>query len=187
VTGTERRAGRLYEAHGEKLRYLVVGTCNTLLSYGLFVMLLALLGSPLHAFSTSTVPILALAGRNYYIIVQWIAWVLGVPPNALTMRHFAFRSKGDWRHQVLRAYFVYLPAQGVSSVVLLLTVRVAHLTPQVGQLAAIVVATVFTYLGHKYFTFRRPLEGGELPSREQHGEGDSRQLAKGTQARRQDR
>jgi putative flippase GtrA len=186
VTGTRRRAGRLYEAHGEKLRYLVVGTCNTLLSYGLFVMLLALLGNPLHALSSSTVPILALAGRNYYILVQWVAWVLAVPPNALTMRHFAFRSTGNWRHQVFRAYFIYLPAQGLSSVVLLLTVRVAHLTPQVGQLAAVAVATVFTYLGHKYFTFREPPEGGEVPPRERYGEGVSRQVANGTHADRQD-
>ena len=136
----------------------MVGAWNTVFSYVLFIGLLALLGSTLQALSKSTFPAMAVVGRNYYVLIQWVARVLAVPPNTLTMRHFVFRSGGNWRHQIVRAYFVYLPAQVLSSVVLLLAVRVAHLTPQVGQIVAVTVVIIFTYLGHKYFTFREKHE-----------------------------
>jgi hypothetical protein len=105
-------------------------------------------------------------GRDYYVVIQWIVWVVFVPVSTLTMKYFAFRSKGHWLHQIGRAYFVYIPAQGMSSLLLWLTVQVAHLSPQVGQLLTIVFATVFSYLGHKYFTFKTPLVVGEVPPEE---------------------
>jgi len=61
---------------------------------------------------------------------------------------------------------VYLPAQGISSLLLWLAVQVLHLAPAVGQLLTIAFATVFSYIGHKYFTFRIPLETGEVPAEE---------------------
>jgi putative flippase GtrA len=163
--GTRQRINGLYAAHGDKLRYLVVGAFNTMLGYGLFVALLAVIGGPLGALSTSSAAILAFAGRDYYVIVQWMAWALSVPPNTLTMKYLVFRTRGNSLHQIARAYLVYLPALGLSSLVLLLTVRVAHLTPQVGQLFAIAIVTVFTYLGHKHFTFRGVLKDGSAHSR----------------------
>ena len=36
----------------------------------------------------------------------------------------------------------------------------------VGQLLAVFVTTIFSYFGHKYFTFRVPLEVGEVPPQE---------------------
>ena len=59
MTGRDRRAVRLYESHGEKLRYLMVGAWNTVFSYVLFIGLLALLGSTLQALSKSTFPAMA--------------------------------------------------------------------------------------------------------------------------------
>ena len=45
-------------------------------------------------------------------------------------------------------------------------VTLAGLSPQLGQLLTIAVTTIFSYLGHKYFTFKTPLEVGEVPPRE---------------------
>ena len=161
-----RRLGGFYDRHGEKLRYLLVGIWNTAVGYGLFIALLALSGSQLHALESSPLPLVALIGRDYYVLLQWIMWVVCVPLSTLTMKHFAFRSKGHWLHQIGRAYFVYIPAQALSSLLLWLSVQVAHLSPQVGQLLTIVFATVFSYLGHKYFTFKTPLAVGEVPPEE---------------------
>jgi putative flippase GtrA len=162
-----RRLGsHIYAAGGEKLRYLVVGACNTLVSYGLFVALLASLGVWLQTFSGSASGLLSTIGEHYYLVVQWVGWVLAVPVSALTMKRFAFRSTGHSLHQIGRAYLVYLPAQGLATVLLWVMVQVAHLTPQVGVIVVVVVTTVLTYLGHKYFTFRVPLEVGEVPQEE---------------------
>lgn len=161
-----RGLGGLYDRHGEKFRYLLVGVWNTAVGYGFFVALLATIGSQLQTLESSPLPLVALIGRDYYVLVQWIGWVVCVPLSTLTMKYFAFRSRGHWLHQIGRAYFVYIPAQGFSTLLLWLTVQVARLSPQVGQLVTIVFATVFSYLGHKYFTFKTPLAVGEVPPEE---------------------
>ena len=148
---------------GEKLRFLVVGVVNTLMSYVLFLALLATLGEWLRTFSDSSVPVIGFVADHYYLVVQWVGWVLAVPLCALTMKRFAFRSGGHWLHQIGRAYFVYLPAQGLAFVLLWLMVQVMGLSPRISVIIIVGVTTVLTYIGHKYFTFRVPLEVGEVP------------------------
>ena len=147
----------------EKLRYLLVGAFNTLMSYVLFLALLASLGAWLQTFSATSSHLTSVIGDHYYLVVQWVGWVLTVPVCTLTMKRFAFRTKGSWRHQVGRAYLVYLPAQGLAFVLLWLMVQVIHLTPQLGVIVVVAATTVLTYIGHKYFTFQVPLEVGEIP------------------------
>jgi|WetSurMetagenome_2_1015567.scaffolds.fasta_scaffold61366_2 hypothetical protein len=152
---------RLYRDHGDKLRFLIAGVINTAFSYGLFALLLAVLDDPLRSLSDSADPTLAVIGRHYYLMVQWVNWVLCVPPNTLVMKYLAFHSKGSWIRQVGRAYLVYLPTQTLSFGLLYFAVRVLHLTPLLGQLLAIAVALVASYLGHKYFTFREQPQAGD--------------------------
>ena len=160
------QARALYDRHGEKLRYLVVGVANTALSYGLYLVLLWILAGPIHSLAGSSIAWLATLGNNYYLVIQWVSWVFAVPLSTTTMKYFAFRSKGRWSSQVFRAYFIYLPAQGIATVILWAAVTLAGLSPQLGQLLTIAVTTIFSYLGHKYFTFKTPLEVGEVPPRE---------------------
>lgn len=151
--GNGRLSG-LYENHGEKLRFLVVGAANTAIAYVLFIVMLAALQVPFAPLAASTSVVVAFLGRNYYLVAQWTTWVVGVLLSTFTMKHFAFRSSGRYWPQARRAYLVYLPAQGLSSLILWATVTLAHLSPPVGQLVAIGVTTLFSYYGHKFFTFR---------------------------------
>lgn len=154
------RAGALYEVHGDKLRFLIAGAWNTAFSYGLFVGALAVLGGPLGTLASSSARPVAWLGEHAYLIVQWLTWVVAVVQSTATMKYLVFRRPGDFGSQVRRAYLIYLPAQGLSSLILWLSVTVVHLAPQVGQLIAIAVTTVVSYLGHKYFTFALPAEAG---------------------------
>ncbi len=165
VAGTPAPSGALrglYDRHGEKLRYLLVGVWNTALSYVAFLLALKYLGPPLQALSGSP-GLLGWIGHYYYLVLQWAVWVVMVVNSTVTMKYFAFRSKGHLLHEIGRAYLVYLPAQGISTALLWFTVKAVGLSPAVGQFVTIVIATVFSYLGHKYFTFRVPLEVGEVP------------------------
>jgi putative flippase GtrA len=163
VAGTTAQGmlGRFNERHGEKLRYLLVGVWNTAIGYVVFLLALRYLGPTLQALSGSGLA--DWISHYYYLVVQWAVWVVMVVNSTVTMKYFAFRSKGHLLHQIGRAYLVYLPAQGLSSAILWLTVKVLGLSPAIGQLVTIAFATVFSYLGHKYFTFRVPLEVGEVP------------------------
>lgn len=152
----------LYEMHGEKFRYLIVGVWNTIFGYGVFLLLLALLGDPIRVWSSSSNSVVALVGGHYYLVVQWLGWVVAVPQSTLTMKYLVFKRGGRALPQIGRAFFIYLPAQALSSVILWASVSVLHLVPQAGALVAIFVTTIFSYLGHKYFTFRVPLEVGDV-------------------------
>jgi putative flippase GtrA len=160
------QARDLYDRHGEKLRFLVVGVVNTIIGYALFYVLWRLFGPAIGALSASSARPLAFIGEKNYLVVQWIGWAMAVPISTTTMKYFAFRSKGRLLPQIGRAYFVYLPAQAIATAMLWFSVNVLRLSVPVGQLVTIFVTTIFSYLGHKYFTFKTPLEVGEVPPQE---------------------
>lgn len=144
-----------YDKHEDKLRYLVAGMWNTLFAMVLYNILLTLLQPSVHSLAASPSGLLVFLGRNDYNVIFWINWVLCVPQATLAMKYFAFRTPGGrTRREIGKAYFVYLPAQLVSSAIVWLTVERMHLSPRIAQVFAIVFATIFSYLGHKYFTFR---------------------------------
>jgi len=159
---SERSALRsFYEQHGEKLRFLIVGVWNTGLSIVLYNVVLSLtvpLAAELAASPTAWV---AWVGSHFYLVVFWAVWVVAVVHSTATMKYLAFRSPGRFWRQVPRAYAIYLPAQGLSTGILWLAVQVLGLSPRLGQLLAITLTTIFSYLGHKYFTFRAPVEVDE--------------------------
>lgn len=144
-----------YDKHEGKLRYLVAGVWNTVFSIALYNVLLWLLKPAIHSLSGSHLAVLAFAGRNDYNVIFWMGWLLGVPQGTWAMKYFAFRTPGGHLpREIGRAYFVYLPAQLISSGIIWLTVERLRMSPSLGQVFAIAFATIFSYLGHKYFTFR---------------------------------
>ena len=108
--------------------------------------------------------------RALLLVVYWLVLVIAVMQSTATMKYLAFRSPGDYWRQLPRAYAIYLPAQGISTGVLWASVRLLGLSPRLGQLIAIALTTIFSYLGHKYFTFRAPVEVDEVLEHEIAGE-----------------
>jgi putative flippase GtrA len=154
MSSTSNTIRNIYDIHGEKLRYLVVGGWNTLFSIVLFNATLFIFG------------------HQYYLVLFWVTWVIAVVQSTVTMKLLVFRRPGNLWRQVGRAYFIYLPAQGLSTVILWAAVQLANLHASIGQLLAIAVTTVFSYLGHKYFTFRLPISVVEAPSEDAADESE---------------
>jgi putative flippase GtrA len=154
----------IYEVHGEKLRYLVVGAVNTAFSYMLYVIALWFLNAYVApAWSSSSWSALRYLGDHTYLVASISSWIVAVWVSTATMKYLVFRQPGHLIAQILRAYMIYAPAQALSLGILWVTVNILRLSPLIGQLVAIFVTTIFSYLGHKYFTFRVPLEVGEVP------------------------
>jgi len=164
VSSAAEKLRGVYDEHGEKLRYLIVGIWNTVFSYAMFWLAIKLFSVPIEVS-------FGLGPKSVALLLQWAAWVLAVVQSTVTMKYFAFRSKGHLGRQILRAYFIYLPAQGLSSLILWAGMQFLGLPALVAQLAAVFVTTIISYFGHKYFTFRVPLEVGEVPD-QQLIEGD---------------
>lgn len=152
------RLRAVYDVHGEKFRFLVVGAWNTLFSYVLFAAMLWLLGPVLQPLSTSENALAAWIGEHYYLVVQWLSWVIAVPQSTTTLKYLAFRSKGHLPSEIGRSFFVYLPMQAFSSVMLWLFSGVLGIPPLLGQLLTVGISAVLSYVGHKNFTFKQPAE-----------------------------
>lgn len=163
MSSARERLAHIYDVHGEKFRYLVVGVWNTVFGYALFTVMWLALGPTLTGM---------LGKSAAAVTVQWTAWFFSVPQSTTTMKYLAFRSKGRLLPQIGRAYLIYLPAQFLSMGILWTTTALLHLPVLLGQFITILITVIFSYFGHKYFTFRVPLEVGEVAD-ESLVEGDA--------------
>ena len=124
----------------ERVRFLIVGGVNTLLGYGLFV-----------AFEVTLGRYIGYLGSLYasYAIAIVVAFVLH--------RRFTFRVSGTGSVMVdfLRFVSVHVVALLINTAALPLLVEVFGLPPIVAQAIVVVVTTLVSYFGHKFFSFRR--------------------------------
>jgi putative flippase GtrA len=130
--------------HRDKVMYLVVGAWNTLFTYGCFSLLYYLLREHLPSWG-----ILAISFA--------IASIMGF----LTMRYLVFAPVTHPLIEYLRYQAVYLPLLIVNLVVLPLALRYSELNAYVIQALFAVFAVIASYLGNKYFTFRKPRTTGD--------------------------
>ncbi|MCL2525725.1 MAG: GtrA family protein [Coriobacteriia bacterium] len=158
--------------YGEKFRFLLAGGFNTAAGYSLFALGLLVLTpvlTPLAAFAPAgggatfvshLATVLNWIGEHPYLVIQWIMWALSVPIGAFTLKYFAFRAQGPFVKQALRSYVVYLPAQMVASACLFFFATLLGFPVLVAQLFSVAIATIISFLGHKYFTFKQsPADG----------------------------
>jgi putative flippase GtrA len=134
----------------ERVAFLLVGAFNTVFAFLLFAGLAATAGRALDdaglAVLGSLVP---LAGS--YAVAVLVAFVL--------YRHLVFRVRGHVLRDLARFVSVYAVSITLNAVSLPLLVAVG--VPRLAAQACIVVAiTLISYVGHRWFSFRRPPDEG---------------------------
>jgi putative flippase GtrA len=137
----------------ERVRFVLVGGVNTVLGYALFALFDQNHPEVLRS-------LLSLYGS--YLISIVVAFILH--------RRFTFRVAGTGRLWVDLARFasVYAVSLAVNTVVLPVLIKWGGLAPLLAQALIVVVTTLISYFGHKYFSFRRtkraaaPTPSGEL-------------------------
>jgi putative flippase GtrA len=133
----------LYERHGDKMRFLVVGVWNTLFG----IMMLWVLDR--------TIPYDPDSMLQKQLVLT-LNWVINVTHNFFTFKLIVFRTRGNWIAEYLRMYVTYTVTFVVQSVITLTVSQVFGLSVFWASLPAIAVVVVMSYLGHRHFTFRRP-------------------------------
>jgi putative flippase GtrA len=128
----------------ERVRFLLVGGFNTLFGYLLFIIFELSLGDLVGGWVGDLVSLFA-----SYAIATVVAFVLH--------RHFTYRVTGSGNVLVdyLRFVSVYLVSLAINAVVLPLLVEFAHLEAILAQGLIVVITTLVSYFGHKFFSFRR--------------------------------
>jgi putative flippase GtrA len=137
----------------ERVAFLLVGGFNTAFAFLLFAGLAASVGRALDdrglTLLGSLVPLL-----GSYAVAVLVAFVL--------YRRLVFRVRGHVLRDLARFVSVYVVSISLNAV--LLPVLVALGVPRLGAQALIVVViTVISYAGHRWFSFRRPPGGTAGP------------------------
>lgn len=122
----------------QQIRYLFVGAINTLLglltyfviqyNYGVYI---GYLGSLLIA----------------HFLVSIFAFFL--------YRKFVFHKTGNVVFDFLKFQAVYSVSLGINLIVLPTVILTTGVNPYLGQVFSIIIITVVSYFGHKYFSFRK--------------------------------
>jgi putative flippase GtrA len=127
--------------HTDRGRFLIAGSVNTAFSYLSFAALYYILSH----FIRDT-PI-------------WIASaVINITFSFVTHKVYVFRTRGNWVRAYMRYYAVYAIPFFLGLTAFTLFVDVVHVNAYVAQALIIFVNTVISYVGHKYFSFRKPRE-----------------------------
>jgi putative flippase GtrA len=124
----------------ERVRFLIIGGFNTVIGYALFAALQITVG---HVIG--------------YLGSLYVSYLLGVALAFVMHRRFTFQKHGTGNVVVdfLRFASVYVVSLAINTVVLPLLVEVAGLDPLIAQAITVVITTLVSYFGHKYFSFRR--------------------------------
>jgi putative flippase GtrA len=69
-------------------------------------------------------------------------------------KKWTFKSKGDLRRECLKFGSVYGVTFLINLLILALFVEKFMLSPQIGQVFALGIVTMISFLGHKYWSFR---------------------------------
>ncbi len=135
----QRWALRNWPRHRQKVAYLVVGAWNTLFTYACFAVLYYFLHERLASWAILT-----------------IVWAVASVNGYLTFRYFVFTPVRHPIVEYVRYQAVYLPILGVNLVALPLALSFTSLSAYAIQALFAVFAIVASYLGNKYFAFRKP-------------------------------
>lgn len=136
---------------GDKLRFLVAGAGNTLFGiadtfFWTWFFLYLRPGQPGLMASAATI----------------VSTVINITVSFSSYKLFVFKSKGNVLHEYLRSLLVYLPSIALSAVLVApLTTMFRHiaatsrLAPYAAQACIVAGSIVFSFVGHKYFTFKK--------------------------------
>lgn len=132
---------------GQLIRYVVVGGWNTAFGYGVFALL--------NYWLTGHI-------AYPYMVANAISTVTAITVAYFGHKFIVFRTKGNYLREYLRFYMVYGAAALLGFVLLPLFVLLCGLfifpakyVPYVAQALVIPVIVLFSFLGHKRFSFRR--------------------------------
>jgi len=134
---------------GQFGRYLLVGAWNTLFGYGTFALLTAVLNR--------IVP-------HSYIWASLLSSLLNITVAYLGYKWFVFRTKGNYLREWIRCIAVYSGGIIFGLIALpLLVALIRHNTrffaeaPYIAGALLTVVVVVYSFFGHKNFSFRSPV------------------------------
>jgi putative flippase GtrA len=137
--GAAARVLRLVSSR--EFAFLVVGGLNTLLGLVSFALFYRLFGDTLH-----------------YLGSLVLAYVVGIGASFVVYRRFVYKVRGNVLVDLIRFTGVNAGTFFLNAVCLPILVELAHIPVIPAQVISIAVVTAASYVGHTFFSFRRPAD-----------------------------
>jgi putative flippase GtrA len=141
------------------IRYLLVGGFNTVFGYGVFA-LLNWLFTGLGSFS--------------YMYAAILANLISITVAFLNYKWFVFRTRGNYLMEWIRCFSVYGTSAliGLAGLPILVPILRNHLhRPELASYIAAAIMTVvtvlFSFIGHRNFSFRQAMPGADEKDRQE--------------------
>lgn len=119
-----------------KIRYLLAGGFNTIFGYSISVSLYVLFGKILHV-----------------VAISLAANIIAITVSFLIYKYFVFKTSGNGLKEYFRSYLVYGSSALIGTFCLWLLVDIFNIAFWLSQGLVMLIAVLFSYVGHKRFTF----------------------------------
>lgn len=117
----------------EQIRFLFVGGLNTIVGYGSYALLL-------------------LVGLNF-VYANTISYIIGVIHSYIWNKKFTFKSNNKSILEVIKFIGVYVINYLIGLAFISLFIKVFGINEYLAGALNLVVTTLISYFGHKYFSF----------------------------------
>lgn len=122
----------------QEIRFLFVGGLNTIVGYGSYAILICF-------------------GMNY-LLANTLSTILGIIHSYIWNRFFTFQSKDKALQEIIRFVTVYAISYFIGMASLYSFVTLFHLNQYVAGLFNLIVTTLISWVGHKYFSFKKHVD-----------------------------
>lgn len=119
----------------QQIRFLFVGGLNTIVGYGSFALLL-------------------LTGMNY-LLANTISYIVGVIHSYIWNRKFTFKSKNKSILEIVKFVLVYVVNYLIGLLSLYILVDIFKIDKYIAGALNLIITTLISWFGHKYFSFRQ--------------------------------
>lgn len=126
----------------QQIRFLFVGGLNTMVGYGTYALFLWL-------------------GLNYFYSNS-ISYVIGIIHSYFWNKKFTFKSNDKSILEIVKFVSVYIVNYLVGIAFLSLFIKIFGINEYVAGVLNLVVTTLISYFGHKYFSFSKVNKGGNI-------------------------
>lgn len=125
--------------NGEKIRFLIIGAINTVLGTAIYSILLLNLNKFEYGYMAAL------------ILSQIISLFFGF----YLHRKFTFKVKGNLIIDFTRFSMVSALSYAINIIILPILVSIGHWNPFYAQISILIITTLISFIGHKFFSFRR--------------------------------
>ncbi len=124
------------EIKAQSIRYIITGCWNTLFGILVYALLIKVLG------------------ENHYLLLAIVSNIISITNAYICYKLFVFKTKGNILKEYLKCYVVYGLSMLLGMLLLYLFVDVAGLKPIPANIISVLLLTIVSFIGHKYYSFK---------------------------------